>query len=181
MSESASEQPTDTSANETDASQQSSTGVRKSLVDLPPEFSWVADELNRARSEAAKYRTRAREFADDEAYDAAKSAMADLEKYRTQVSEMETSQTETKQRAEKAQADLARERAARKHGLSDEALEFLTGDTEEEIEERAKRLSGMTSRKPERPVDPTQGSTSTGGKPASTADQFADFVGGRLS
>jgi hypothetical protein len=49
--------------------------------------------------------------------------------------------------AEKAAADAKRalliERATRKHSLPEDVVEFLTGDTEEEIEAKAARLASL--------------------------------------
>lgn len=140
--------------------------ARKSLDDLPTEFSWVADELTRVRSEAAERRTKLRE---------AEAQISELTEFRSKAEQAEEKSAET-------EISLARERAARKHRLDDEQFEFLSELTDPEaIDARAERLAALTKRKqPERPVDPTQGSTSGGGKKVTTADQFADFVGERL-
>ena len=149
-------QAQDTEAQTTDA---------RSLDNLPAGFEWVRDEISKLRNEAAKYRTRAREFADDATYHAAKTAIERLP-------EVEDAKSAAESRVGELERELARARAAVRHGLTSEALDFLTGDTEEEIEDRAKRLAEMMSR-PERRPDPSQGSTAGSGKPASTAESFA--------
>ncbi|PZG20606.1 capsid assembly scaffolding protein Gp46 family protein [Nonomuraea aridisoli] len=44
-------------------------------------------------------------------------------------------------RATRTEVDLWKERAARKHGLDDELMAFLTGETEQEVLDRAKTLA----------------------------------------
>lgn len=53
--------------------------------------------------------------------------------------------------ARKAQRDLYVERAARTHSLPDDLVEFLTGETEEEIAAKAERLAKFGSAKTEDP------------------------------
>lgn len=89
----------------------------------------LRSQLTGARKDAAKYRTKNRELT--EALAKAKSpedfqAVAD--------------------RAAQAEAELNRERAARKFQLPEELVEYLKGDTAEELEESAKRLSQFASR-----------------------------------
>lgn len=165
---------------------ESNTPAAGSLDALPAEFAWVNDVVKKAREGEAKYRTRAREFADDDTYEAAKSALAKLREIEDSQKSEATKEREAREAAEaaakEAQGALARERAARRHGLSDDAMEFLTGATDEEIEERAKRLAEMTAAKtPQRRPDPSQGSTAGAGAPASAADQFAQAVESWLS
>lgn len=66
--------------------------------------------------------------------------------------------------ASQAQIELWRERAARKHGLDDDLMGFLSGESEEEIETKAHTLASKFSSIPKssgpRP-DPTQGQSST--------------------
>ena len=57
-------------------------------------------------------------------------------------------------RATTAERSLYVERALRKHAIDEDLVDFLTGDTEEEILARAERLAKVSSPKPE------------GGKPA---------------
>lgn len=105
----------------------------------------VRAELKKARDDAARYRTRSREFADDTQYEAAKAALA-------RVAELEEAQkTEAQKaadraaRAEKerddARTELLRTRIGARHQLPDSIVSLLTGGTEEEMEERAKAIS----------------------------------------
>lgn len=86
-------------------------------------------QLTEARKDAAKYRTRSREQA--EALAKAKSpedfqAVAD--------------------RAAQFERELNVERALRKHQIPEELVEYLKGDTAEELEESAKTLARFASR-----------------------------------
>lgn len=166
---------TETAAPETPAEQSSG-----SLDALPEEFAWVRDEISKLRNEAAKYRTRAREFADDATYHAAKAAVE-------RIAVVEDEKADALARADELEKELSAQRvvnarlqAAVRHGLSSEALEFLTGETEEEIEDRAKRLAEMMAR-PERRPDPSQGSTAGGGRPTSPSEAFATAIESWLS
>lgn len=157
------------------------------LDNLPEGFEWVRDHVAKIRDEAAKYRTRAREFADDSAYEAAKNAVAKLREIedaeKTEVQRANEAREAAEKLAKESATQLARVKAVARHGLSEDALEFLSGETEEEIEERAKRLAEMTKAKPrgDRRPDPSQGSTAGGGSSASTADQFAEVLDSWLS
>lgn len=76
-------------------------------------------------------------------------ANADAAKKLTQIEEAQKTdeQRRTEQldqalaRATRAENDLARERVARRYGLDDELLPFLTGDTDDELEARAKVIA----------------------------------------
>ena len=110
-------------------------------------------------------------------------AKASLEAARKEATELEGFRLKAQEAEETAQEtalSLHRERAARVHGLGDEQFEFLAELTDPEaIEARAEKLAAMTSSS-SRPVDKTQGSTAGGKEAGSTADQFADAVGGML-
>lgn len=58
--------------------------------------------------------------------------------------------------AAKARRSLLVERATRKHNLPDDVVEFLTGDTEEEIEAKAERLAALSGGKRQEPEQPSQ-------------------------
>lgn len=75
--------------------------------------------------------------------------------------------------ATSSRQELWRERAARKHGLDDELMQFVGGETEEEVLARAETLATKLAAKreadsqPDRRPDPSQGAGSgTGGQPS---------------
>lgn len=102
--------------------------------------------------------------------------MEDAQK--SELERLQGSYEEALGEASRAQHELWRERAARKHGLDDELIEFLTGESEEELEERAKVLSAKLAAraegdkpKPGPSPDPTRGQSPDGG--GTPAQQFA--------
>lgn len=121
---------------------------------LPEEFAWAKQAVERANSEAASRRVALREA--EEKLKGAKSP--------------EDIQAAVKEFADKASAletTLAKERAARKHKLADDVLEFLTGTTEEQIEAQAAKLASLKPANQE-PLVVTQPAPSGGVTPAST-------------
>jgi hypothetical protein len=97
---------------------------------FPAEFNWVRKELEDARKEAADKRVLAREL--QEKLAAAKTTdevQQITAAYDTKTSDLEVA--------------LARERVARKTGLSDDLVEFLTAKTEEELATQAAKLAGL--------------------------------------
>lgn len=136
----------------------------------------VRGELERARGDAAKYRTKAAKFGDMDP-ERAKTALAKLDEIEQQ------GKTEAQQAAERltaaekdrdgARRELWRERAGRTHKLSDVFTAMLQGDTAEEIAEHAKKIAEELEAAGKRPGDsvpktPT-GPTSPG---AGNADDF---------
>lgn len=97
---------------------------------LPEQFAWTKAAVENANREAASRRVALREA--EEKLSAAKTP----EEFEAAISEFKTGQA-------KLEADLARERAARKHGLDDDLLEFLTGKSEDEIEKQAEKLAKL--------------------------------------
>lgn len=95
---------------------------------IPDEWAWAKNAVESANREAASRRVALRE-----AEDKLKEAKTP-EEVQAAVADLST-------KAAKLEAELARERAARKHGLSDDVLEFLTGTTEEQIEAQAAKLA----------------------------------------
>jgi hypothetical protein len=97
---------------------------------LPDEWSWTKNAVETANREAASRRVALRE-AEDKLKDAKtpEEFNAVMTEYTTKAAELETA--------------LERERAARKHGLDDDVLEFITGKTPEEIEKQAAKLAGL--------------------------------------
>lgn len=97
---------------------------------FPKEFNWVRKELEDTRKEAAAKRTLAKEL--QEKLGAAKTPEEVQQltaAYDTKTSTLEVA--------------LARERVARKSGLSDDLVEFLTGKSEEELTAQAAKLAGL--------------------------------------
>lgn len=105
---------------------------------FPAEFNWVRKELEDTRKEAAEKRVIAREL--QEKLTTAKTpeeVQQITAAYDTKTSDLEVA--------------LARERVARKTGLSDDLVEFLTGKSEEELTAQAAKLAGL---KPAADADP---------------------------
>jgi hypothetical protein len=105
---------------------------------FPKEFNWVRKELEDARKEAADKRVLARDL--QEKLSSAKTP---------EEVQQATAAYETK--ARDLEVALAREKVARKSGLSDELVEFLTASTEEELTAQASKLAGL---KPAANADP---------------------------
>lgn len=105
---------------------------------FPPEFNWVRKELEDTRKEAAEKRVLNKELQDK--LGAAKTP---------EEVQQATAAYETKART--LEVALAREKVARKSGLSDDLVEFLTATTEDELLAQAAKLAGL---KPAATVDP---------------------------
>jgi hypothetical protein len=99
---------------------------------FPAEFNWVRKELEDTRKEAADKRVLARELQEQ-------LAKAKTPEEVQQISAAYDTKTRDLELA------LARERVARKTGLSDDLVEFLTGKTEEELSAQAAKLTGLKS------------------------------------
>lgn len=97
---------------------------------FPKEFNWVRKELEDTRKEAAEKRVLAKELQD-------KLGAAKTPEEVQQLTAAYDTKTSTLEVA------LARERVARKTGLSDDLVEFLTGKSEEELTAQAEKLSGL--------------------------------------
>lgn len=131
-------------------------------------------------AEAAKWKTLARKH-EQRTKELAPAAQRLQELEDAQKTELERLQGQYEEAlgvASRAQHELWRERAARKHGLDDELIEFLAGESEEELEERAKVLSAKLAARTKEPEpapgpapDPTRGVTPDGG--GTPAQQFA--------
>jgi len=97
---------------------------------FPKEFNWVRKELEEARREAADKRVLARELQEKLTTAKTPEEVQQLTAaYDTKTNDLEIS--------------LARERVARKTGLSDELVEFLTAKSEEELTAQAAKLAGL--------------------------------------
>lgn len=97
---------------------------------FPKEFNWVRKELEDTRKEAAEKRVLNKELQDK--LGSAKSP---------EEVQQATAAYETKTRD--LEVALAREKVARKTGLSDDLVEFLTAKTEEELIAQAAKLAGL--------------------------------------
>jgi hypothetical protein len=97
---------------------------------IPEEFAWAKSAVESANREAAARRVALRE-AEDKLKDAKTP-----EEFTAAMDQFKASE-------EKLTVDLERERAARKHKLDDDVLEFLTGTTAEQIEAQAAKLAGL--------------------------------------
>lgn len=97
---------------------------------FPPEFNWVRKELEDARKEAADKRVAARELqeklAGAKSPDEVEKLTAD---YAEKISTLDTA--------------LARERVARKTGLKEDLVEFLTATTEDGLLAQAEKLAAL--------------------------------------
>lgn len=111
----------------------------------------------------------------------AKSNLDAVRKEANELKEFRIKAQEAEEAAQETALSLHRERAARQHGLDEEQFEFLAELTDPDaIAARAEKLASMAA-KTTRPVDPAQGSTSSGGKTATTADQFASAIEGAFT
>lgn len=105
---------------------------------FPKEFNWVRKELEDTRKEAAEKRILAKELQE-------KLGSAKTPEEVQQISAAYDAKTN------ELEVALARERVARKSGLSDDLVEFLTGKSEEELVAQAAKLAGL---KPAADADP---------------------------
>ncbi len=112
--------------------------------EFKPDKAWTLIQNLRAAETALKDKVRELQSAVD-AKTAAEKAKADEGKSEIQklTERLEAAEIQTK----KDRRDLLIERAQRKHDLSDDALVFLTGDTAEEIEQRAAALAAFGGKK----------------------------------
>lgn len=97
---------------------------------IPEEWSWTKNAVEAANREAAARRVALRDL-EDKTKDAKTP-----EEFTAAMGEFQKAQ-------EKLTTDLERERAARKHKLDDDVLEFLTGTTAEQIEAQAAKLASL--------------------------------------
>lgn len=116
------------------------------------------------RAEVADYKTKF-SAANEKITAFEQAQMTDIEKASKRAEDAETALREMTRRA--AVAD-----ALRKHGLSDDDAEWLTGDTAEEIDARAARVAERMGSKPtpgkSAGVPPTLPIPGNGGEPAGT-------------
>lgn len=138
-----------------------------------------------AEKAAAEALARVKEFEDQ--------GKTELERLTEQIAQADA-------RAKQAEAEALRLRVAADTGLPSDLQEFLTGDSEEQLRERAAKLMAATNaaNEPRRPApDPSQGAKTTSGagdqltradlarmtpqqiREAQDAGRFADLMAGR--
>jgi hypothetical protein len=106
---------------------------------FPKEYNWVRKELDDARKEAAEKRILAKDLKEQLGTAKTPEEVQQLTAaYDTKTTELETA--------------LARERVARKTGLSDDLVEFLTAKTEEDLIAQASKLAGLKPAATDDPV-----------------------------
>lgn len=117
---------------------------------------WAREKLSKANSEAAKYRTRAKEAAEKAQFEAE-------ERFNTQLKELTDAKAGLETELNNTRLNLVKVQAALSVGIPGEsATEFaglLQGTTEEEISSHAAKVKELfaASNKPEPAVDPSQG------------------------
>ncbi|HJV99417.1 MAG TPA: hypothetical protein VJ617_10015 [Arthrobacter sp.] len=130
---------------------------------FPAEFNWVRKELEDTRKEAAEKRVLAKDLqtklADAKTPEEVKQLTA---AYDTKTADLE--------------AQLARERVARRVGLDEDLVEFLTAKTEQELLTQAAKLA--RKKEPEEPVVVTVQEPRGGLDPSTKPDEpngFAEY------
>lgn len=131
VSQEPAEVATDTTAETTEAPAAAvATDNTDRWAGIPEEWAWAKNAVESANREAASRRVALREL--EERVKDAKTP----EEFNTALADVKAKEVELTNQ-------LARERAARKHSLNDELLEFLTADTEEGIESQAEKLAAL--------------------------------------
>lgn len=97
---------------------------------IPDEWAWAKNAVESANREAASRRVALREL-EDKVKDAKTP-----EEFNSALAEVKAKEVELTN-------TLAKERAARKHSLTDDLLEFLTADSVEGIEAQAEKLAAL--------------------------------------
>lgn len=130
---------------------------------FPAEFNWVRKELEDARKEAAEKRVLARDYQE-------KLAQAKTPEEVQQI--IAANDTKTAD----LEAQLARERVARKTGLDEDLVEFLTGKTEEELLKQAAKLAKAKKADDENTVVVTQLGPRGGQNPGNEPNELDGFA-----
>jgi hypothetical protein len=124
------QEPDNTTSTETTSTDAGTAPKADSWEGIPDEWAWTKTAVERANSEAASRRVQLREAEDKlKAAKTPEEVQAIVTEYSNKSAELETT--------------LAKERAARKHKLADDVIEFLTGTTEEQIEKQAAKLASL--------------------------------------
>jgi seryl-tRNA synthetase len=111
----------------------------QTLEDLQRTMKALLREKQDANKEAQKLRERLKGF-ETEAEAKRQAEMSETDKLKEQLAQLEVQAKESRIAAWKAQA-------AAKHGLGD-AAEFLTGETQEDIDAQAEKLAKMVNKPP---------------------------------
>ena len=130
---------------------------------FPEEFNWVRKELEDARKEAADKRVLARDLQEK----LANAKTPDEVQQIIAANDTKTADLE---------AQLARERVARKTGLDEDLVEFLTGKTEEELINQAKKLAGRKKADDEGTVVVTQLDPRGGQNPSTEPNELDGYA-----
>lgn len=130
---------------------------------FPAEFNWVRKELEDARKEAAEKRVLARETQE-------KLANAKTPEEVQQI--IAANDTKTAE----LEAQLARERVARKTGLDDDLVEFLTAKTEEDLMKQAAKLAKAKKAGDPDPVVVTQMDPRGGQNPSTEPNELDGYA-----
>jgi hypothetical protein len=138
---------------------------------------WAREKLTKANNEAAKYRTKAKEAAQQAQYEAE-------EKFSAQIAALTDERATAVAELENARLEVTKLKAALSVGIPGEsASEFadlLKGSNEEEIlahAEKVKELFGASA-KPARATDPTQGLDGGHATDLSAGAMLANFIRG---
>lgn len=160
----------DEAVNET--TEETTTEVTNTEETIPE---WVREKLTKANNEAAKYRTKAKDAAQQAQFEAE-------EKFGPQIKALTDEKTALAVELENARLEHTKFKAALSVGIPGEsASEFadlLKGSTEEEIlahAEKVKELFGASS-KPARATDPTQGLDGGNATAQSAGAMLANFI-----
>lgn len=137
-------------------------------VDALPE--WARTAIGKANSEAARYRTQVRDLEPlvQKARDADEAS-------KTEVQRAADKTTAAERRAENAEKDLLRLKVGVAKGLNADQLEFLTGDTEDELGQRADKLLALSAASRPSPLTNRPGEQLRAGSDPSRADAGPDM------
>lgn len=142
-----------------------------------PEATQAEDKTD-WKAEARKWESRAKENS------AAQQKLAELENASKSELQRALDRAEAAEKAiAEAQSESLRLTVAARHGITGDALELLSGSTEDELEAKAAKLAALItdSNKPDPfpKADPSQGSQGGVGK-TSNGDLFAQLVSKKL-
>lgn len=130
---------------------------------FPAEFNWVRKELEDTRREAAEKRVLAKELQEK----LAEAKTPDEVQQIIAANDEKTRNLETQ---------LLREKVARTTKLDDDLVEFLTGKTEEELLNQAKKLAGRKKADDENPVVVTQLPARGGQNPSTEPSELDGYA-----
>lgn len=130
---------------------------------FPAEFNWVRKELEDVRREAADKRVLAKEL--QEKLAAAKTP-----------EEVQQIIAANDEKTRNLETQLLREKVARTTKLDDDLVEFLTGKTEEELLNQAKKLAGRKKADNENPVVVTQLPARGGQNPSTEPNELDGYA-----